>query len=178
MKKIIAIAIAAAGIAAFADQTTDETARIVRAIESVTGWTADELAGGLEMLNHIWREDMKTPQGRKKWNGAVVSTVIDTNALTRTTVHTNGYVHVERFASVNAIPIEQRLSAAELRARREAAAKAAAEKREQERLARIDLLENRLDDEIAALMKARRWPYELARLYLLNELNELKASGR
>ena len=40
--------------------------------------------------------------------------------------------------------------------------------------ARIALLTTNLTAEVSALMARKRWPEELARLYLLQELNELR----
>ena len=49
----------------------------------------------------------------------------------------------------------------------------AAERRERKRQARIAELETNLTFHVSALMKSRRWPENLARLYLQHELNTL-----
>ena len=176
MKKIICLTalICAASLSAQEPPSQEDVARIVAAVEAATGWTVDELTGGLEMLNHVWREDMKTPEGRKRWNGEVVSVDIDTNTLTKTTIYTNGYAHVERFKTVAAMGLQDRLTAAERQAMAEAAAKAKAAADEKRKADRIAALETNLVAETNALMKRNKWPEELARLYLLNELNQLK----
>ena len=179
MKNIICLTalISAASLIAQETPSPEDVARIVAAVEAATGWTVDELTGGLEMLNHVWREDMKTASGRKRWNGDVVSVNIDTNALTKTTTYTNGYIHVERFKTVAAMGLQDRLTAAERKARAEAAAKARAEAEAKRKADRIAALETNRVAETAALMKRNKWPEELARLYLLNELNKLKGTN-
>lgn len=44
-------------------------------------------------------------------------------------------------------------------------------------VARIALLTTNLTAEVSALMKRKTWPEELARLYLLHELNTLKGTN-
>ena len=126
------------------------------------------------MLMLVVSNDCQTAAGRVKWHGKVVGTpVTDTNALTKTYTYADGYVHVERFKTVKAMGIEQRLSAAERKAAAEAAMakrKAAKEKKRQKRIA---ALTTNMTAEVSALMAQKRWPEPLARLYLENELNTL-----
>ena len=126
------------------------------------------------MLMLVVSNDCQTAAGRVKWHGKVVGTpVTDTNALTKTYTYADGYVHVERFKTVKAMGIEQRLSAADRKAAAEAAMakrKAAKEKKRQKRIA---ALTTNMTAEVSALMAQKRWPEPLARLYLENELNTL-----
>ena len=126
-----------------------------------------------DTLMQFYVREMKTSAGRERWNGKIVSTSFDTNALTKTTVYTNGYVHVEKFKSAQAMGLKERLSAAERKARAEAQAKAAAEAAAKRKADRIALLQTNLTAEVSALMKRNKWPEDLATLYLKNELNKL-----
>jgi hypothetical protein len=126
-----------------------------------------------ETLMQFYLREMQSSAGRERWNGKVVSTSFDTNALTKTTVYTNGYVHVEKFKSAQAMGLKDRLSAAERKAQAEARAKAAAEAKERARMERIAELQTNLAYQVEKTMQKNDWPEELARLYLLNELNKL-----
>ena len=126
-----------------------------------------------DTLMQFYVREMETSAGRERWNGKIVSTSFDTNALTKTTVYTNGYVHVEKFKSAQAMGLKERLSAAERKARAEAQAKAAAEAAAKRKADRIALLQTNLTAEVSALMKRNKWPEDLATLYLKNELNKL-----
>ena len=126
-----------------------------------------------DTLMQFYVREMQTSAGRERWNGKVVSTSFDTNALTKTTVYTNGYVHVEKFKSAQAMGLKERLSAAERKARAEAREKAAAEAKERARRERIAELQTNLAYQVEKTMRKNDWPEELARLYLLNELNKL-----
>ena len=126
------------------------------------------------MIMRVVSNDCLTVKGCEKWHGPIVGTpVTDTNALTKTFTYTDGFVFVERFKSARAMGLEQRLSAAERKAKAEeemARRKAAREKARQKR---IDALTTNMTAEVSALMARKRWPEPLARLYLENELNTL-----
>lgn len=116
---------------------------------------------------------MGSPNGRVKWHGAVTNTVFDTNALVKVQYHADGYVHRQSFLSAAAMGIGERISAAEMKNRLEAQKKAAAAARAKRKADRISLLQTNLTEEVSKLMKSRKWPEDLATLYLKNELNTL-----
>jgi hypothetical protein len=174
MKNPLLLIFAALPFLSFALNTnTPERAAIVRAVEETTGWTADELVAGLERVGNLYKREMRTAAGRVRWHGEVVKVEYDTNTLTKTIIHTNGHRHVEHFTSVAAMGVPERLSAAERRRRAEERAKAWAAEKERRRLERIAELETNLTACVSAVMKSKRWPEDLARLYLQHELNTL-----
>ena len=125
------------------------------------------------LLRRVYDKDMGSPNGRVKWHGAVTNTVFDTNALVKVQYHADGYVHRQSFRSAAAMGIGERISAAEMKNRIEAQKKAAAEAAAKRKADRIALLQTNLTAEVSALMKRRKWPEDLATLYLKNELNQL-----
>lgn len=177
MKKLIVISACLAALLAGADETNETTAVITRAVEMLqaNGWTTDDLAIGLDRLDRWYQSNLGDAKFREQLNGKLVGVVTDTNKLTRTYTYENGTVYVRNFQNVEAMGLKERLNAAAEKVKREEAAKAAAAAKEKARLDRIDRLENHLEEETAALMKRNRWPEELARLYLQNELNKLKS---
>ena len=129
-----------------------------------------------DLLRRVYDKDMGSPNGRVKWHGAVTNTVFDTNALVKVQYHADGYVHRQSFHSAAAMGIGERISAAEMKNRLEAQKKAAAEAAAKREADRIALLQTNLTAEVSALMKRRKWPEDLATLYLKNELNKLKGT--
>ena len=158
-------------------------AAITNAIVSSGAATSQEVAAILSaskdpavadaLLRHVYEKDMGSPDGRVKWHGAVTNTVFDTNALVKVQYHADGYVHRQSFHSAAAMGIGERISAAEMKNRLEAQKKAAAEAAAKRKADRIALLQTNLTAEVSALMKRRKWPEDLATLYLKNELNKL-----
>lgn len=128
------------------------------------------------LLRRVYDKDMGSPNGRVKWHGAVTNTVFDTNALVKVQYHADGYVHRQSFRSAAAMGIGERISAAEMKNRIEAQKKAAEEAAAKRKADRIALLQTNLTAEVSALMKRRKWPEDLATLYLKNELNKLKGT--
>lgn len=150
-----------------------EAENVLSAIEAATGWTAEELANGLAMLDRVYSNDCQTLKGRERWHGKCVDVSIDTNLLVKVQRYADGFVHTERFSESLPPSVRDQLSAAERRAvnaARAAKAKADAERKRQER---IDLLTTNLTAETTKLMEQKQWPEELARLYLQTELNKL-----
>ena len=125
------------------------------------------------LLRRVYDKDMGSPNGRVKWHGAVTNTVFDTNALVKVQYHADGYVHRQSFHSAAAMGIGERISAAEMKNRLEAQKKAAEEAAAKRKADRIALLQTNFTAEVSALMKRRKWPEDLATLYLKNELNQL-----
>lgn len=125
------------------------------------------------LLRRAYDSDMGSEGGRKRWHGAVTNTVFDTNALVKVQIHADGYRHTEPCHVAQPRSIEERISAAERKARAEAAAKARAEREAKRKADRIALLQTNLTAEVSALMARKRWPEDLARLYLQHELNTL-----
>ena len=158
-------------------------AAITNAIVSSGAATSQEVAAILSaskdpavadaLLRRVYDKDMGSPNGRVKWHGAVTNTVFDTNALVKVQYHADGYVHRQSFHSAAAMGIGERISAAEMKNRLEAQKKAAAEAAAKRKADRIALLQTNLTAEVSALMKRRKWPEDLATLYLKNELNQL-----
>ena len=161
-------------------------AAITNAIVSSSAATSQEVAAILSaskdpavedaLLRRVYDKDMGSPNGRVKWHGAVTNTVFDTNALVKVQYHADGYVHRQSFHSAAAMGIGERISAAEMKNRLEAQKKAAAEAAAKRKADRIALLQTNLTAEVSALMKRRKWPEDLATLYLKNELNKLKGT--
>ena len=161
-------------------------AAITNAIVSSGAATSQEVAAILSasqdpavadaLLRRVYDKDMGSPNGRVKWHGAVTNTVFDTNALVKVQYHADGYVHRQSFRSAAAMGIGERISAAEMKNRIEAQKKAAVEAAAKRKADRIALLQTNLTAEVSALMKQRKWPEDLATLYLKNELNELKGT--
>lgn len=116
---------------------------------------------------------MSNATERTNWHGKVTTNTFDKAAKTKTTRYEDGFVWTRPFADSQPRSRGERISEAERKARREEAARKAAERAEQKRLARIALLTTNLAAEVSALMKRKTWPEELARLYLLHELNTL-----
>lgn len=142
-----------------------ELLTIIKAVEQTTGWTADELKAGLDRLDVLYQNDMKTADGRKRWHGPVVRTEFNTNDLVKVYHHEDGFTHSEAFQKVTVPTVQEQLSDAEKRAREEAA-----------RLKKIADLEEHFEERVKALMKQRQWPEPLARLYLENDLTKLKGT--
>jgi hypothetical protein len=159
--------------AALLTTNTPETAAIIRAVETTTGWTAGELVAGLERVGNLYKREMQTSAGRVRWHGEVVKVEYDTNSLTKTIIHTNGFRHVERFGSVAAMGMPERLSAAERKRRAEERAKAAAAEKEARRLSRIADITTNFAACVEAVMKSRHYPRELSELLVKHELNTL-----
>ena len=161
-------------------------AAITNAIVSSGAATSQEVAAILSasqdpavadaLLRRVYDKDMGSPNGRVKWHGAVTNTVFDTNALVKVQYHADGYVHRQSFRSAAAMGIGERISAAEMKNRIEAQKNAAAEAATKRKADRIAMLQTNLTAEVSALMKQRKWPEDLATLYLKHELNELKGT--
>ncbi|MBR2983559.1 MAG: hypothetical protein IKC80_10085 [Kiritimatiellae bacterium] len=125
------------------------------------------------LIGRVYSSDMAKADGRVRWHGKVVSTVFDTNKLEKVQTHEDGYVHRLPFALSSPGSVESQLSAAERAALAEKRRREADERRERKRQARIAELETNLTFHVSALMKSKRWPESLARLYLQHELNTL-----
>ena len=145
--------------------------------------TADEISAFLdasrdfavpdELFARYYARQMSNATERTNWHGNVTSNAFDKAAKTKTTYYADGFVWRQPFADSQPRSRGERISEAERKARREEAARKAAERAEQKRLARIALLTTNLTAEVSALMKRKQWPEDLARLYLLHELNTL-----
>jgi len=78
------------------------------------GWGAADVADAIKSIRGLYVRDNATQDGRKRWNGKIVSTTVDTNTMTRTTVYENGRVFVDK-AVVNTAAASVRSSNARLR---------------------------------------------------------------
>lgn len=124
------------------------------------------------LLRRAYESDMKTEKGRERWHGKC-EFVIDTDKQVTTYRYADGYVHVEPFSVSRPRPVTSQLSDAAKRAKMEEQKRKAAERRNRIRQERIDLLTTNMTVEVKNLMKSRKWPEELAEMYLRNELNKL-----
>ena len=158
-------------------------AEITNAVVSSGLATAAEVSALLEaardpavsdaLIGRVYSADMAKADGRVRWHGKVVSTVFDTNKLEKVQTHEDGYVHRLPFALSSPGSVESQLSAAERAALAEKRRQEAAERRERKRQARIAELQTNLTACVETVMRSKRWPEDLARLYLQHELNTL-----
>jgi hypothetical protein len=125
------------------------------------------------LITRVYSSDMAKADGRIRWHGKIVSTVFDTNNLVKVQTHEDGYVHRSPFSPSTPGSIESQLTAAERAALAEKRRQEAAERKERARLKRIAELETNLTACVSAVMESKRWPEDLARLYLQHELNTL-----
>lgn len=176
MKKIVMFACISALAISVKSESVDvpnEILPILRAAEIATDWTIPELKAGLDRLDRLYQNEMESAEGRRRWHGAVTNTVFDTNALVKVQYHADGYAHWQSFRLASAMGIGERISAAEMKNRLEAQKKAKDEAAAKRKADRIALLQTNLTAEVSALMKRKKWPEDLATLYLKNELNTL-----
>ena len=128
------------------------------------------------LLNAAYVRNMSNETGRVFWHGKVAKTQIDTNRFVTVYTYADGYVHEVPFRAVRPPSVNTQLSAAE----RKAKAEAAKARREAEAAAkvqdRIAMLTTNMEAEVTALMDKRRWPEDLARVYLQTELNKLQTN--
>jgi hypothetical protein len=125
------------------------------------------------LIGRVYSSDMAKADGRIRWHGKIVSTVFDTNNLVKVQTHEDGYVHRLPFSPSTPGSIESQLTAAERAALAEKRRQEAAARKERLRLERIAELETNLTACVSTVMKSKRWPEDLARLYLRHELNTL-----
>jgi len=59
------------------------------------GWSASDVADAIRSLRGLYLRDNATKEGRKRWHGKIISTSVDTNAMTQTTVYESGEVFVD-----------------------------------------------------------------------------------
>lgn len=169
MNKIVAIALVV--LALQARSADDPNAVISNLVTKAAqaGWTAESMAVGLDRLDRWYQANQTNQKYREDLNGKCLSVVTDTNALTKTFTYENGTVYVEKLSRKMPPALEERLTAAERKAKREAAEA----KRKADRIAVLEDPE-RLKAETEALVKAKGYPEELARLLLQHELNQLR----
>ena len=122
----------------------------------------------------MYHREMSNEAGRVRWHGKVARTHFDTNALVKTTWYADGWEFRENFERKVPPSVQSQLSAAEKKALAERRKREAEERKLAKKNARIAMLTTNLTAEVSALMARKRWPEELARLYLLQELNELR----
>ena len=133
-------------------------------VEALLAAAVDNAADAL--ISQVYSRDMATSSGRMRWHGKAAQVTTDTNTLEKVTVYEDGYRHVEKFTPPRVPTMEEQLAAAERAKRREEAAA-------RRKAARIAELTTNLAFHVEKTMAARRWPEDLARLYLQHELNTL-----
>lgn len=159
---------------------------ITNAVVSAGLGTADEIAALLaasvdtalpdSLVVPMYHREMSNEAGRVRWHGKVARTHFDTNALVKTTLYADGWEFREQFERKATPSLEYQLSAAERKAMAEKRKADEAARKEKIRQDRIAVLTTNLTAETSALMARKKWPEELARLYLLQELNELRGT--
>lgn len=169
MNKLVALVLVV--LALQARSADDPNAVISNLVTKATqaGWTAESMAVGLDRLDRWYQANQEQQKFREQLNGKCLSVVTDTNALTKTFTYENGTVYVEKLARKTPRPLEERLTAAERKAKRDASEA----KRKADRIAVLEDPE-KFKAETEALMKTKGYPEELARLLLQHELNQLK----
>lgn len=148
--------------------------------------TADEISAFLdasrdfavpdELFARYYARQMSNATERSNWHGIVTSNTFDKASKTKTTRYADGFVWTQPFSVSDPRSRYERLSEAERKAKREQAARKAAELAEQKRLARIALLTTNMTAEVTKLMGKKGWPEELASIYLQTELNKLQTN--
>ena len=148
--------------------------------------TADEISAFLDasrdfavpddLFAKYYARQMSNATERANWHGKVTSNTFDKVAKTKTTRYADGFVWTQPFAGASPRSRSERISDAERKAQREQAAREAAERAEQKRLARIALLTTNMTAEVTKLMDKKGWPEELASIYLQTELNKLQTN--
>ena len=148
--------------------------------------TADEISAFLDasrdfavpddLFAKYYARQMSNATERANWHGKVTTNTFDKAAKTKTTRYADGFVWTQPFAGASPRSRSERISDAERKAQREQAAREAAERAEQKRLARIALLTTNMTAEVTKLMDKKGWPEELASIYLQTELNKLQTN--
>ena len=161
-------------------------AAITNAVVSAGLGTADEinalLAASVDpalpdsLVVPMYHREMSNEAGRVRWHGKVARTHFDTNALVKTTWYADGWEFRENFERKAPQSVQSQLSAAEKKVLAEEQRRRMEAMKLAKKNARIALLTTNLTAEVSALMARKRWPEELARLYLLQELNELRGT--
>lgn len=157
---VITNAIVQAGIV-----TSDELGRII--------FASKDAAVPDAMLAYVVSNECNTASGRVKWHGKVVSNLFDTASLKQTQVFADGWTYVRTFKNVKAMPIEEQLSAEEMKARRKRKRLERIAEEERKKADRIAELQTNMVELATALAKKKDYPYELAEMLLQNELNKL-----
>ena len=187
MKQSIVLSVVFAAFAAAADTPTADyvegersadiiTPEITASAEALLGHeTASNLIHAMRLNMSLYDADMRTQQGRTRWHGRCVSEIVYTNALCAVEVYSNSVDGVlwryrKPFLTKHPKSVASRFT---LEQRRQTAA-AAAERRRLNRIAAITINETA---EVAALMRAKGYPEDLARLMLKWELSKLSATN-
>ena len=150
------------------------TPEITVAAEALLGReTASNLIHALRLNMSLYDADMRTQQGRTRWHGPCV--FVYTNDLYAVEFYSNSVDGViwryrKPFRVKHPKSVASRLA---LEQRRQAAV-AAAERRRLNRIAAITTNETA---EVAAIMRAKGYPEDLARLMLKWELSKLSATN-
>ena len=80
-----------------------ETAAIMSAVEDATGWTAAELSAGLDRLDRLYANDMKTEAGRRRWHGNQREKFLDATTGETVTIYEDG----EEFRVAANLPVKK-----------------------------------------------------------------------
>ena len=97
-------AVCAAVCAAKADTNESDIVEeiIVEAVKVIEeeGWTAQDVGDAIRSLRGLYLRDNSSTEGRRRWHGKIVETVVDTNTLVRTTTYEDGEVFEDSFRAV------------------------------------------------------------------------------
>ena len=153
MKKLLAIAIAAALCCAYAEDPV--VAATVRADGSTNTWTQADLQAALGLMNRMYWRDQETDAGRRKWHGERIGQYViptgETNAAGRA-ILVNVMLYADGFVMSNRAIRAQNSIIRDP----EAAAKAAAEAKRRADEARAAWETANLPPDLAALRAAQR----------------------
>ncbi len=153
MKKLLAIAIAAALCCAYAEDPV--VAATVRADGSTNTWTQADLQAALGLMNRMYWRDQETDAGRRKWHGERIGEYLLPTGVTNAhgqaqmvmiQLYQDGFVATNRMVRHSRSLIKDP----------EAAAKAAAEAKRRADEARAAWESANLPPDLAALRAAQR----------------------
>lgn len=83
---------------------------IVEAVKVIEeeGWTAQDVGDAIRSLRGLYLRDNSSTEGRRRWHGKIVETVVDTNTLVRTTTYEDGEVFEDSFRAVTPLDAAER----------------------------------------------------------------------
>lgn len=98
-KLIIILATVASAVSSMAETNEQVTADqvVAEAMKFIQeeGWTASDVADAIRSVRALYVRENATKEGRERWNGKIVKTVVNTNDWTKTTYYENGEIFVD-----------------------------------------------------------------------------------
>lgn len=74
------------------------------------GWSAQDVADAIRSVRGLYLRDTKTKEGRQRWHGKLVRTIINTNDLVRVTVYEDGETFEDPFKVHSSAESNKRLT--------------------------------------------------------------------